>query len=397
MVSRVHVGIVAFAADPHRGSEPGAGYAAISAAAQDFRVTAFVSSEVNVADLRKALGTEAGNVNLISVRPTRTVTGTLLAVVGGRSGEHIAWQLALRGLVRECHARDPFSLLHHATYATDWAPSAIAFGPEAREIALVWGPVGGYSKSALPFHRWLGAKAILGRTTREVVTGLLRPRTQRRLANYGATPIAQNHDVALYMAKRWAHVVVRPNVVVPRLEGAQSGARRKRVVGFCGHVRPEKGLRLLIDALAQVELQDWRLEIVGVGAVDELLDYAKRRGVEDRLLLLGSVPRSEVLHWMRTISVFAFLSFNESAGWALGEAATLETPVVVLDRGGPPTVVAGAGVVPALPIDTLHRRIAEAVAGGGEMPAVDWSQAAYSSWLKAAYSTALEASARPPA
>ncbi|WP_176445728.1 glycosyltransferase [Blastococcus mobilis] len=186
--------------------------------------------------------------------------------------------------------------------------------------------------------------------------------------------MAQNADAAALIRRKTNRVVVHPNVALSSHVKRNPESARLKTIGYAGHLLRLKGLGLLLDALAEPSLRAWTLELVGDGPDEQWLrDRAAALGVAERVTFLGRLPHNEVLTWLETISLFAFPSFRDSAGWALAEAVMVGVPVVALDQGGPPTITGGLGIVASRPVHSLASRLAQRIAGGGGQAPAVWS------------------------
>lgn len=180
------------------------------------------------------------------------------------------------------------------------------------------------------------------------------------------------------------------------------------VVGFLGRLVPEKGLLVLLDAVARDPRL--RLRIGGSGPLGaELGDRALTPGLAGRIELVGPVDPADVVAFYRALDVLAVPSlptpeWTEQFGRVAVEAMACGVPVVSSDAGALPDVVGGAGiVVPAGDAVALAAALAEA--GGprsAELRASGLARAAACSWTAVARdyldlyrSVAHEASAAP--
>jgi glycosyltransferase involved in cell wall biosynthesis len=122
------------------------------------------------------------------------------------------------------------------------------------------------------------------------------------------------------------------------------------VFAVVGRIVPERGLDLLIDALAEV-YGDWRLQIVGTGPSQEPLEaQAQRLGLSARIEWLGGVPRHELATiWTSTDALIApsrsTPAWVEPSGSLVLEAMAWGVPAIVSRCGALPDVVGDAGMV----------------------------------------------------
>ena len=92
--------------------------------------------------------------------------------------------------------------------------------------------------------------------------------------------------------------------------------------------------RLLADALARLEQQDWRLLVVGDGAAGPEIGERLRAVAGNRLRLLGEQPSEAVAELLHAADIFAWPGLEEAYGMAILEALAAGLPVVACDEGG---------------------------------------------------------------
>ncbi|MDP2659308.1 MAG: glycosyltransferase [Dehalococcoidia bacterium] len=129
-----------------------------------------------------------------------------------------------------------------------------------------------------------------------------------------------------------------------------SGQPRRFTIGFAGRMVKEKGIQVLLEAVAGLQ-GDWRLLLVGDGPLrQEIEGQAERLGIGSRVDFPGSfasgdmparyaemdalvVPSLTVPHW------------KEQFGRVIIEAMACGVPVVGSDSGEIPNVIGDAGLV----------------------------------------------------
>jgi len=108
------------------------------------------------------------------------------------------------------------------------------------------------------------------------------------------------------------------------------------VIGTVCVLRPEKGLRTLIEAFARVRQSDARLVIVGSGPIlPDLESLSARLGVSP----LFVPATSEVASWLRSMDIFVLPSLSEALSNALMEAMASGCCPVASRVGGNPELV----------------------------------------------------------
>jgi len=121
------------------------------------------------------------------------------------------------------------------------------------------------------------------------------------------------------------------------------------IIGFVGRIKQDKGLDILVDALAQLP-DNCRLVFVGNGPMrGDLEEQATRLGLAGRVTLKGSVPTYDIPGEMQRLDVLVLPSvtrpnWKEQFGRTLAEAMACETPVIGSRSGEIPYVIGDAGL-----------------------------------------------------
>ncbi len=122
------------------------------------------------------------------------------------------------------------------------------------------------------------------------------------------------------------------------------------VVGYVGRLVPQKGLRVLLDAVSRLP-DSVRILLVGTGPFKaDLLAQAKRLGLNGRLELREGIGHHEVPEYLIKMSALVLPSlttpvWKEQFGHALIEGMACGIPVVGSDSGAIPEVIGNAGLV----------------------------------------------------
>ena len=102
---------------------------------------------------------------------------------------------------------------------------------------------------------------------------------------------------------------------------------------YAGKLAINKGVQFLIRAVKDAGIS-WPLVIAGDGPLRTALESeAREAGVDARVL--GWLPRSETVAWIRHAALLAFPSYGpESLSRVLIEASALGVPIAAMDTGG---------------------------------------------------------------
>lgn len=347
----------AFACEPGRGSEPGAGWTWAAAAAVHADVTLLTERAYE-----PGVSAELARTGLQSMRP---IYVDLPRAVSSRSSgdqhirlRHLAWQRAAGRAAVALHAQTPFDVAHHLTWSADWQPVGLL---SLRGVPLVWGPVGGAGPFPREGLRYLSGRAALAEVARHMAGVAGRRMWGDRVAARAGLVLCQNDDVARRFKRPGRRTVVEPNVALAdcpsELIGARDGPRR---AVFAGRLMEWKGLLLAVRALERTPRGSWSLDVLGDGPARDGAEQAVREsGLADLVRFHGHVTRPDLLQHLATADALLYPSLHEACGWVVAEALSVGCPPVCLDVGGPPVLVARAGVGVCVP---PRGRIPEALA-----------------------------------
>jgi len=139
------------------------------------------------------------------------------------------------------------------------------------------------------------------------------------------------------------------------------------VVGFAGRLVEEKGVDLLLAAVAG--LDGVRVEVLGSGPLRARLEgLAARLGLADRVAFRGTLPSTRMPEFYARLDVLVLPSrsrpnWAEQFGRVLVEAMACGVPVVGSDCGEIPHVIDDAGLIfPEDDVESLRDRLARLMA-----------------------------------
>jgi glycosyltransferase involved in cell wall biosynthesis len=159
---------------------------------------------------------------------------------------------------------------------------------------------------------------------------------------------------------------VDPEIFYPESRPAGRGF----VVGYVGRLVEEKGVDLLLEALAGLEGM-WRAYILGSGPIkDNLQARARRLGLVDRVSFDEWIPSDQMPAYYRQLDALVVPSrtrpnWKEQFGRVLVESMACGVPVIGSNSGEIPSVIGDAGLIfPEGRVDRLREHLAQLLADG---------------------------------
>jgi glycosyltransferase involved in cell wall biosynthesis len=328
----------ALACEPGKGSELEVGFRALMAAASQHEVWLLTNS-ATVPVVRRAIEPYdwADRVHLEGIYFDVDDARYPRLTAPGFHWYYDRWQREAAVRAMELERRVDFDVVHHVTLAANWTRAGVT----VVDKPIVWGPVGGGVEQPLSLIGELGWEGTFDEAIRFLARRLLIRVGPARLTKQRAVVIfAQNQDTARLMGADDSRVRVMSNAISVDVRDIQPTGTRRNDIVLAARLLPWKGGQLAVRSLRYVRHPDAVLRIFGEGPErSRIARAAQRWGVADRVHFEGRVNRAGLLRTVATAGVFLHPAFHDEAGLAVAEALSLGTPVVCLDRGGPPELL----------------------------------------------------------
>ena len=126
---------------------------------------------------------------------------------------------------------------------------------------------------------------------------------------------------------------------------------RPFTIGFVGRLVEEKGIQVLLNAVAQLKQHNWVLKIYGGGPYEtQLRNLAQNLKISDRVQFCGQVPSAQMPQIYHQFDAFVLPSlthhnWKEQFGRVIVEAMASGVPVIGSDSGAIPDVIDDAGII----------------------------------------------------
>jgi glycosyltransferase involved in cell wall biosynthesis len=348
--------VAAYACEPGRGSEQGAGWNLVTRLARQHDVWV-VTRANDQAKIEAALAkSPIPRLHFLYHDIPRLLP--VKRVPGGLFFYHYIWHLSLRRLAAALQREMGFDVAHHLTLGSFRYPSGLAYVG----IPLVIGPVGGAEETPLGLWTSFGWRGAMIEVLRWASNraALLDPlvRASYRNAAFTFVVTRQTRDhLASIVAPEKIRVLPQSGVEPVRLspiDVSDAGSDVLKVL-YVARLIHWKGWDLAIRAVAAARRSaSIHLTVLGTGPdVRRLKTLIDRLGMTGSVTLMSRLDRTEdVYELYREHDVFLFPSLHESGGMAVLEAMAAGLPVVCLDLGGPGVSVTeecGVAVEPTSP------------------------------------------------
>ena len=251
---------------------------------------------------------------------------------------YLSWQRAAYQRARELDYHQSMDVVHHISWGSlIWGSPLWRLG-----LPFVFGPVGGGQVTPRGYGRYFGAQWGKELLRSWVVKRILpiNPLT-RRTVRQAWMVLASNTDTlgaVQHIGARESHLVID---TAPPPSYAESASTRTLARGetirivWVARLYPIKGLRLALEALAQVRDLPWRLTIVGGGPLaGSVPGWLKELKIEDRVQWVGQISWDDVRKAYLAAHVMLFSSLRDSGGNQLYEALGCGLPVIALNHQG---------------------------------------------------------------
>jgi glycosyltransferase involved in cell wall biosynthesis len=117
-------------------------------------------------------------------------------------------------------------------------------------------------------------------------------------------------------------------------------SQREKIILFVGSLVKIKGIHFLLEAVKMLKFCEWKLAIVGTGELEAVLKKKiKDLELNDKVMMIGSVPHNRIPLWMNACDVLCLPSLAEGVPNVILEAFACGKPVVASQVGGVGEVV----------------------------------------------------------
>ncbi len=331
---RLKVLLSAYACEPHKGSEPHAGWCWSEYLAKTCEVTVITRSN-NRLPIELALENMPGpKPEFIYYDPPAWIVrlkkqGLPLGIY------YVIWQIGARCRVASLLAG--FDVVHHVTFNSFLVPGFWWRG----DPAVILGPLGGGMTTPAELLPLFGKGRWRERfRTWYVRIGSFNPLLRRSL-KFARAVLAANSDTGRRLRKIYngeLHSMVDVGIRADRVRTtARTGTSGLLRIVCVGTLEPRKAPLLALQAFAHQadQLGHTCLDFIGDGPQREMLErFAETCGLAKRVRFRGRLDHDKAVAAFREADFFLFTSVRDTSGNVLLEAMAAGLPTVVLCHQG---------------------------------------------------------------
>ncbi len=331
----------AYACEPNKGSEPGAGWnwARQMSRWHDVWVLTRANNQENIEKVCSP--TEPGGVRWAYFDPPAWASFWKKGVRGIQAYYYL-WQVAAWRIGARLHRDIGFDLFHHVTFGKYWVPSFLSFLP----VKCILGPLGGGESTPRALAGAFSRRGRRFERRRDLVRTLAGLDPVLRASLRRASVVAATTEESKERLQRLGapRVVVEPQLGMDdeeldffaRFPPRTAGPFRLISIGRLLHW---KGFHWGLQAFARFirnypESEYWLVNEGPEAAA--LRQLAAELGVDRRVTFWGHLPRlADVYEKLAQSDVLVHPAAHEAFGNVCLEALAAGRPVICLDTGGP--------------------------------------------------------------
>jgi glycosyltransferase involved in cell wall biosynthesis len=248
---------------------------------------------------------------------------------------YLLWRHAAVAAAKRLMAMESIDIVHHVSWNSISAPPLLWRTGKP----FVWGPIGGGHVLPWRFLTSVG-RAAVPELLRNLRVGIMpwTPSLRRTVARTDLL-LAANGESATVLRRAGAeHVELLPDIGIPAAllqpPSPERAANPKLIVLWAGRFERFKGLTICLRVAKAVRTQDVRFLVAGWDRRQWAERYARRLGLNDRVVFLGRLSWQEMQQRFAEADLFMFTSLRDTFGSVNFEALAKGCPVMCLNHQG---------------------------------------------------------------
>ena len=361
----------AYAISPDRGSEPGMGWNWCKGLAQECELFIITESEFR-SEIEKGLPSlpQAANMHFYYLPVSERVREMCRNQGDWRFYYYYAlWQRRALKLARKICSEQQMDVIHQLNMVGFREPGLLwkIKGPK-----YIWGPVSGMSMTPIRFFADAPAREKMAIRLKNAITWLQRSlscKVNKAIRRASAVICVTKEDFEIVSRRAGGGrrvVLINETATDSTIDRVERDDNHPTRLVWVGKFMQRKQLGLALKSMALLKDLPVKLDIVGTGSEEEVLQYhklAKDLGIEHMVSWHGQIPHEEVGPMMDRADIFLFTSVHEATSTVIMEAITHGLPIICFDSCGfGPLVTEDMGIkIPLSNPETSIRNFAAAI------------------------------------
>lgn len=306
---------LAYACEPHLGSEPEVGWQWVQQIAKYYEVWVITRKSNKVAIEKELEKTPSPSLHLVYF----DYPEWLKFWKKGRRGIHlyyILWQIGTYFKIKDLHKQINFSISHHITFVNSWLPSVLAW----LDIPFIWGPIGRqHIPLSIPLLKEFGFRGAVNEVLRNIIYKIAEMNPFVKHTFKKAYRIITINRLILYQNRGYENkIIINPAIAVAGdiLDVLQKTQTNKNniVVMFGGAAIYLKGITLAVKAFTEFSKTNVNAKLVIAGSgplLEKVENLLNKSGMSDKAIFLGQLSRDTFLRYLSECDIFLYPSFEE--------------------------------------------------------------------------------------
>jgi glycosyltransferase involved in cell wall biosynthesis len=249
------------------------------------------------------------------------------------------WQIGIIPIVNKLIKEHKFNYTMHLTFGSIWMPTFLPFF----NVPFIWGPMGGGDCVPKALIHTLPLKQIIIQSFRYAMikTGCINPLVSIPSKKAVAILCRTENNVSVipkkYQTKTYIIIETAMSDDVFSMEKDYDYTNKTTEIITSGRLIPIKNVLSAIEAVNNLKKKniEFRFTVVGTGPdVGRINDAIIKYGLQNKISLVGELPRTETLNRIRKADIYIFPSLKEGGSWALMEAMAIGLPIICLNCTG---------------------------------------------------------------
>ena len=333
--------VIAYACEPHEGSEPGTGWNFAKELAGSCNVTVITRANNEAPIAHELSKNPIPNLHFKYIDPPNFLVRLKRAGLLPTQMFYFFWQLTVAIAYWGKMTNKCYDIVHQLTFNSFEVPPLLFLAKA--DAKLVWGPIGGGQTVPMRHLPLFGLRAAALECARNIRVKLsaLNPLCIKALRNASLVYFANDETRRLLSLWSPDHtkmmIDVGVNTKIFESKPVDKGGNPAAVILFAGRLEGRKGAMLLLKSISRLSQKGQPLEcrIVGTGPQQKIIhELILQYGLSEQVKMLGGISHDEMARELASADMFVFPSLRDTSGAVVLEAMATCLPTICINHQG---------------------------------------------------------------